>query len=143
MSLTQENSLKDIYSGLCECCGEQTDWWKRTAEVNEQKKEPPSNHFTHLSIEDCSCGDDEHEAAPVESCESGQASNCSLPSSSIDTELRLSGDHLSDAIETIGLVQVSAGHIVKGLPLTNRSKCMSYTKHHKTHGSRPELAVFL
>ena len=135
--------MENIYSNLCECCGEQADWGKQITEVNEQKMEPPSNHFTHLSIEDCSCGDDEHEPGLVKAYESDKARNCSLPSSSIDTELRLSGDHLSDAIETIGLVQVSAGHIEKGLPLTNRSKCMSYTKHHKTHGSRLDLAVFL
>lgn len=72
------------------------------------------NHFSHLSIEDCSCSDEEHQPVYPVSCESCDFD--SIPSCpSTEHELRLAGDGLSDAIETIAIIQVSLRFTAEGL----------------------------
>jgi hypothetical protein len=71
------------------------------------RKSPLDNHFSRLSIEDCSCSDEEHQPGSQVSCESCDTEN-SIPSCpSTEPEPRLSGDALNDAIETIAIIQVS------------------------------------
>lgn len=94
----------------------------------KQIKKPFSNHFTRLSIEASSCNDDEHESISSVSCETCDTGDTTPSCPSADPELRLSGDDLGDAIETIAIVQVS-----RHLDLVEKSSADSSKQIHELY----------
>lgn len=90
-------------------------------------------------MEDCACSDDQLRPISPASCEIFDTGDSTPSCPSTDPELRLSGDDLSDAIETIAIIQVRRRPAPRFCSLTSVSKFMNCSWQYKMFGERQEL----